>query len=209
MVITHHGGECIKASFGDTTLVFNPMSKQSKLPAARFGADIVLITMNDPDFNGAEQMSYGEKQPFVVSGPGEYEVQKIFIKGFQSTSHYGGKERPNTIYTVMLEGMNLCFLGALSDKKVDPKIFEDMDSVDVLFVPIGGDGVLSAGEAHAVAVSLSPKIIIPMHYDGIGDKDALKVFLKEKGSNGTPIDKLTIKRKDIEDKEGEVIVLSS
>jgi L-ascorbate metabolism protein UlaG (beta-lactamase superfamily) len=109
----------------------------------------------------------------------------------------------------MLEGMNLCFLGALDEKKVDPKVFEDIESIDVLFVPIGGDGVLSAGDAHEVAVSLEPKIIIPIHYSGLGSTDALKVFLKEKGGNGTPIDKLTIKRKDIEDKVGEVVVLSS
>jgi L-ascorbate metabolism protein UlaG (beta-lactamase superfamily) len=209
MIITYHGGECIKASFGDTTLVFNPISKESKLPSARFGADIVLISTNDKDFNGADQMSYGDKQPFVISGPGEYEVQKIFIKGFPSISHYGGAERPNTIYTVILEGMNLCFLGALDDKKVDPKVFEDIESIDVLFVPIGGDGVLSPGDAEAVAVSLEPKIIIPIHYAGIGEKDALKTFLKEAGSNAESIDKLTIKKKDIELKQGEVVVLSS
>ena len=31
MVISYHGGQCFKVSFGDTTLAFNPISKKSKL----------------------------------------------------------------------------------------------------------------------------------------------------------------------------------
>ncbi len=27
MVITHHGGQCFKVTFGDLTLVFDPISK--------------------------------------------------------------------------------------------------------------------------------------------------------------------------------------
>lgn len=215
MVISYHKGECIKVSFGATVLVFNPISKESQLPAVRFGADIALISLNDKDFNGVEQVTHGDKTPFVIHGPGEYEVQKIFIKGFPSTSHYRGSSRPNTIYIVTLEGMSLCFLGALSfasaEKKIDPKLFEDIDEIDVLFVPIGGDGVLSPSEAHDVAVSLQPKVIIPIHYgDTIGEKNVLSVFLKEGGSKEIkPIDKLTIRKKDVEGKSGDIIILSS
>ena len=226
MVISYHKGERIKVSFGATVLVFNPISKESQLPAVRFGADIALISLNDKDFNGVEQVTHGDKTPFVIHGPGEYEVQKIFIKGFPSTSEYGlpadrqgktdtagGSSRVNTVYMVTLEGMNVCFLGAFSlgpEKKINPKLFEDIDEIDILFVPIGGDGVLSPAEAHDVAVSLQPKIIIPMHYETLDEKNALSVFLKEGGSEGVkPIDKLTIKRKDVEGKNGDIVVLSS
>jgi hypothetical protein len=41
----------------------------------------------------------------------------------------------------------------------------------------------------------------------LGAKDALKVFLKEAGENPSPIPKLTIKRKDIEGKDAEIVVL--
>lgn len=214
MVITYYGGEFIKVTQGDTTLAFNPISKESKLSGARFGADTVFISTQDKDFNGVDQVTHGDKKPFVVSGPGEYEVQKIFIKGLPSKSLYGGDERPNTIYIVTLDGMNLCFLGALSDKKIDLKIFEDIDKIDILFVPIGNDGVLSADDAHEVAVSLEPKIIIPMHYPtkqagDIGNSKSLKTFLKEAGDEkNKPIEKLTVKKKDLEGREGDVVVLA-
>ena len=212
MVITYHGGEFFKATFGDTTVAINPISKESKLSGARFGADIAVVSLNDKDFNGIEQVTHGEKEPFVVSGPGEYEVKKVFIKGFQSESNYGGEERINTVYSIMLEGMNLVFLGALSSKKLNPDIKEALGDIDILFVPIGGNGVLDTSDAHALAVDLEPKIIIPMHYGEIedGQGKALAKFLKEDGAeNGKPIDKLTIKKKDLEGKEGEIVVLTS
>lgn len=210
MIITHHKGEFIKATFGDTVLAFNPISKKSKIAPTRFGADIAFVTLNDPHFNGVEEVTRSGKDVFVVQGPGEYEIQGVFVKGFPSPSEFSDAARINTIYAVRFEDMNILFLGALSEKKPDLSIIEDMDSVDVLFVPIGGKGVLDAAEAHKLAVALEAKVIVPIHYDGVGESGALKAFLKEAGAEDTkPIEKLTIKKKDVEAKSGEVVVLKS
>ena len=209
MIITYYGGEFFKVQFGDTTLAFNPISKDSKLKSSRFGADIVLSTTYHSDFNGVEQVSHGDKKPFVISGPGEYEVKEVFIKGLPSESKYGGKDLVNTIYTVSLENMNICFLGALNNSELKNETVEALDEIDILFVPIGGDGVLDPAKAYKLAVSLEPKIIIPMHYGDVGANDALKVFLKEAGESPKPEPKLTLKKKDLEGKEGDIVVLDS
>src|SRR3989344_4128669 len=111
MVITYHGGECFKVSQGDLAIAFNPPSKDSGIKVSKFGADVVLISLNSPDFNGADTASIGDKKPFVITGPGEYEVKGIEVRGFASDSNYGGKKSLNTIYGISLEEMNLCFLG--------------------------------------------------------------------------------------------------
>lgn len=205
MIITHHSLQSFKVSFGDTTLAFDPVSKDSKKGEPwRGGADITLVSLNHPDMNGVNQASRGDKETFAITGPGEYEIQGIFIKGLQSVSHYGGEEKINTIYTVNMEGMNLCFLGALGDTNIPATTKEAIDGVDILFVPIGGEGVLAPAEGYKFAVSLEPSIIIPMNYT----EDKLKAFLKEGGGEKTEsLDKLTIKRKDLEGKEGEIIVI--
>lgn len=207
MIITYLGGESVKVQFGDTTLAFNPVSKDSSLKAAKYGADIVLSSINHEDMNGVDQVTFGEKKPFVINGPGEYEVKGIFIKGLPSQSEYGGEKRINTIYTVSLEGMNICFLGALNQVELPKEADEEIDAVDILFVPIGGGGVLEPAKAYKLAVSMEPKIIIPIHYGDIGGKDSLKVFLKEAGENPSPVNKLTLKKKDLEGKDADVIVL--
>lgn len=206
MVITYHGAECFKVSFGDTTIVFNPISKKSKLSGPKFGSDVAFITLNHPDFNGGAEMAYGSKQPFIVEGPGEYEIGDVTALGYGVKTKYDGVERYNTIYQVRLEGINIVFLGALGDEKVDPEILGEIDSADVLFIPIGGGDVIDVPAASKLATKLEAKYIIPMHYD---DK-ALKAFLKEEGvDNGKPVEKLTLKRKDLDGMEGEIVVLKS
>lgn len=197
----------MKVQFGDTTIAFNPVSKDSKLKTAKFGADVVLSSINHEDMNGMDQVSFGEKKAFAISGPGEYEVKGVFIKGLPSESGYGGEKRINTIYMVTLEGMNICFLGAVNTPELPSETDEAIDEVDVLFVPIGGEGVLDPAKAYKLAVSIGPKIIIPMHYGDVGSKDALKAFLKEAGENPKPEPKLTLKKKDLDGKDADVIVL--
>ena len=210
MIITYLGVEFFKIQFGDITIALNPISKDSKFKPTRFFADIALVSLNHPDMNGTENLSYNGKDPFVISGPGEYEIKDVFIKGFGSKSMYGGKEKINTIYSVTLENMNICFLGALSDINLSSEVKEALGDVDILIVPVGDDTVLDASKAEKLSVEIEPKIIIPMHFGDVGIKDGLKKYLKEAGEdNVKPIDKLTIRRKDLEGKMGEVIVLSA
>ncbi|MFA5888985.1 MAG: MBL fold metallo-hydrolase [Candidatus Paceibacterota bacterium] len=210
MIITYHGVDFFKVSFGNTTIAVNPISKASKFKSTTFGSDITLISLNSPEHNGADITSRGDKESFLINGPGEYEVSGVFIKGFLSKSTYGGEERINTIYTINLEGINLCFLGALSQKDLSAETKEAIDGIDILFVPIGGDGVLDPASGHKLAVQFEPKIIIPSHYGDVGVANSLKSFLKEAGEEGVkPVDKLTIKKKDLEGKEGEVIILDA
>jgi L-ascorbate metabolism protein UlaG (beta-lactamase superfamily) len=212
MVITHHGGQCFKVTFGDLTLVFDPISKRSTLPAVRFGADIALVSRDHPDMNGVEEITYGDKKPFAITGPGEYERQGIVVQGFLSKSKYGlakdETEAINTIYSVELEDMTLVHLGALSDTELSKEARENIGEIDVLFVPIGGNGVLTPVAAHELAVSLEPKILIPMHWSGIGQSKALDAFLKEAGNGSGKVDKLTLKKKDLIDRDGSILVLT-
>ena len=208
MVISYHGAECFKISQGDITLALNPISKDSKLKPTRFGADITLITTNHPDFNGRDQTSRGDKSSFVIDGPGEYEIKDIFIKGFLSE---GPGKKINTIYLISFEGMNLCFLGALANPTLPDETLEAIEDVDILFVPIGegdpakdGASTLDPVSAYKLAVSLEPSVIIPMYYQ----KTALEQFIKEGGeAKVDSLDKFVVKKKDLEDKKSEIVVL--
>lgn len=204
MIISYQGVESFKISQGDLTLAVNPVSKDSKFKPAKFGADVTLITTNHPDMNGREQTSRGDKESFIIDGPGEYEVKDVVVKGFLSESQVGGSAKINTVYMIGFEGMNLCFLGALSNPALDAKTLESLEDIDILFVPVGGNGVLEAAAAYKLAVSLESAVIIPMHYDA----NSLKQFLKEGGEEKlSPLDKLVVKKKDLEGKKGDIILL--
>ena len=66
--------------------------------------------------------------------------------------------------------------------------------------------MLDAKTAAKLTSSLEPKLIIPMDYN----ESTLKAFLKELGEEKAEVvDKLTLKKKDLDNKEGEVIVLQA
>ena len=206
MIITHHGGQCFKVSFGDTTLAFDPISKKSKLTPAKFGSDVAFVSLQHANFNGVDQVTHGNKQPFIVDTPGEYEIGDVTARGWAVATTYDKKEHFNTIYQVQLEGMNMVFLGALSDSEIDPKILGEFGDIDILFVPIGGGDVMEVPQASKLGVKLEAKVVMPMHYDAA----ALKAFLKEESAEDTkPVDKLTLKKKDLAEKVGEIVVLKS
>ncbi len=215
MIVTYLGHECFKVQYGNLTIAFNPPSKNSSFKSSKFGADIVLQSLEHKDMNGGEDMFYGDTTPFVISGPGEYETSGIFVHGIAGVSEYDAKEgtegttngkRINTIYSLTVDGISMLFLGAQKGA-LPPTLSEAVDVVDLLFVPIGGDGVYDAKEAYKMAMNIEAKMVIPMHFKNEKD-DSLKSFLKEAGSNTSALDKLTIKKKDLEGKEGEIVVLA-
>ncbi len=186
-------------------LAFNPVSKSSKSGvSAHFGADIALVSVNHPDYNGTDQLSHGDRAPFLVTGPGDYEVKEIFIKGMMSHAELGGKKYINTIYSLTVDGIKLAFLGALSEEEISKEAREEIDGPDILFVPVGEKGLLSPKAAAKLASSLEAHLVIPMDFE----QASLKAFLKEMGEEKAEVtDKLVLKKKDLDGKEGEVVVL--
>ena len=214
MIITYLGEQFFKISQGDLVLAFNPISKDSKISSkgSRFGSTIALSTTNHPDLNGFEMVSHGDTVPFEIKGPGDYEIKDIFIKGIMTETTLDAKKHINTIYSLTIENISLCFLGAMSAGSIDAKIREEIAEPDILFIPVGNSDLMTAAEAYKLAVSLEPKLIIPMDYDlstSNGEK-SLKAFLKEAGQDKvSPVEKLTIKAKELVGREAEVIVLES
>ncbi len=205
MVITYFGVSSIKVQFGDLTIAVNPVSKQSELNQSKYKADIALVSLQHPDFNGIDNVTFGDTKPFAITGPGEYELKDVVIQGLASHSAYAGGDWINTMYLLTIENMNLCFLGGLDTKDIPKEALEKIGEVDIVFVPVSGEGVLSPAHANSCAVGLEPKLIVPLQYTDA----SLKAFLKEAGENPEPLDKLTIKRKDLDGKEGDVVVLTS
>lgn len=207
MVINFFGKQFFKIQLGDLIIAYNPISKDSRAKGTKFGSDIALVSFPHADFSGIEEVSYGERVPFTVSGPGEYEVQEVFIRAFMTESEYEGVSGVNTVYHITLEGMNLLFLGALSNPVLPTQVLEAIDDVSVLFIPVG-NGLLSPSEAYKLGVKLESKIIIPMNFTDLKD-DGLNKFLKEGGSEHEKAqDKLTLKPKDLADKEGAIALLT-
>jgi len=212
MVIRYlgHASFLIKAKEG--TIVIDPFDPDKvgfKFP--KVAADIVLSTHDHADHNNVEAVG---GDPFVIRGPGEYEVSGIKIWALP-TFHdkKGGAERgKNTAYLFEAEGLTICHLGDLGHL-LDEKTAEEIGSPDILLIPTGGIYTIDHEEAAKVAAQLEPKIIVPMHFKAPGMKESFKdlsevsAFLEEMGVTGIETqDKLKVTKTSLPE-EPEVVVL--
>lgn len=209
MVITYYGVSCFKVQSGENVLAFDPPSKESEFKSPRFQTNIVLISHSHRDHNGYDSLvgKTEGKEPFLINSPGEYETNGIYIQGIKSfhDSSAGQKHGLNTIYKLNIEDISLCHLGDFGEKSLRPEAKEAIGEIDILFVPVGGENVLEPSEAARIISQIEPKIVIPMHYK---KNTALKNFLDEVGNGSIkPLDKLTVKKKDLVENKTSIIVL--
>ncbi|MES2014758.1 MAG: MBL fold metallo-hydrolase [Patescibacteria group bacterium] len=207
MVIQRAGGYCFKISSGDTTIALNPPSSKSKHKVSKFGSDVVVISVPHEDWNGAEQATHNGKEPFVVSGPGAYEVGDIIITGYATAGNYDDimSDVGNTIYIIEIDGIRVLALGALSAQKLPSEVRSELDNIGIVLVPVGGE-TLDAKAAHDLVTTIEPKAIIPY---AIGKDDALKAFLKAEGASDVKAtEKFTVRAKELAAMDGDVILLS-
>lgn len=207
MIIQRVGGYCFKISAGSTTVALNPPAAKSKLKVNKFGSDLVMISLRQPDWDGAETATHGDKDPFVISGPGAYEVGDITVTGFATASDYDGEhtELGNTAYIFNMDGIRVLALGANSSTKLPADLRAELDQIGIVLLPVGG-GTLDPKAAHELMVSIEPKIIIPY---AVGSESDITAFLKAEGETGVkPEEKLTIRAKEVLEKDGDVVLLS-
>ncbi len=202
MIIQRYGDYFLKISAGEKTIGVNPISKESNLSNTRFGADVTLIQAHHPDMNGVELMM-GKEGTFVIKGPGEYEIQDIFVKGFGVPTKYDGQEGVTTIYSVLFDQINVVILGPVVGTEIPESAAEELYSADIIFVPISGGNTLEADEAFKMIKKFSPRIVIPLAHD----KASLDAFVSNFGESAKAEEKITLKKKDVEGEQMDVMVL--
>ena len=150
MQIIWHGQSCFqiissRGKNNHVNIVIDPFSEDIGLKVPKLEADIVLITHNHHDHNNVKAVG---GNPFLVSGPGEYEIKEVFIQGIPAFHDSSlGKERgTNTIYTIEAEELKLCHLGDLVQKELTPEQIDKIGQVDILMIPTGGVYTISAKE---------------------------------------------------------------
>ncbi len=177
-----------QASFrikGKTTTVvtdpFDPEFVGLKFPKVE--GDIVTISHDHKDHNNA---SIVDGTPFLIQGPGEYEIKGTSVVGVSSyhDEKEGAERGGNTLYNITIDGMNVAHLGDLGQKELTQNQVELLGTVDILLIPVGSVYTIDAASAAKITAQLEPKLIIPMHYLLPGLKfqlDPVDKFLKEMG----------------------------
>lgn len=135
------------------------------------------FAINSPDSN------------LVIDGPGEYGVAELDILGVPAQRHLDSESegRTSTMYRIEIGEARIGVIGNIYEKLSDEQL-EELGVLDILIIPVGGGGyTLDATGAASVVRMISPKIVIPVHYDDKQLKyevpqDKLEQFIAELGA---------------------------
>ena len=184
MEITWYGHTCFRfMERGMASVVTDPYDHMELGYAPlKLKADIVTISRNKAGHNYLDAV---KTDPYVIIGPGEYEIGGVFITTIQTNGAgtRNNTETRNTLCVIDFNGLTIVHLGSLDLVPTQTKV-EALGPVNIALVPVGGGSGLNAAKAAEVISLLEPNIVIPMHYAVPGSQvllDPLSKFLKEMG----------------------------
>jgi L-ascorbate metabolism protein UlaG (beta-lactamase superfamily) len=209
MTIFWLGQAAFKIIDKEVTIAIDPYDKIGlKMP--KFQAEILLITHDHSDHNYQEAI---KGDPFIIDSQGEYEVKNVFVYGLSAyhDNKQGAESGKITIYIIELEGMKIAHLGDIGQESLTDEQLEELEGVDILLIPVGGEETINGTGAVKIISQIQPRIVIPMHYKipGVNTKlEPVDKFLKEFGvSAPEKMEKLKISKKDLPQEETKVIIL--
>ncbi|MFA7662836.1 MAG: MBL fold metallo-hydrolase [Patescibacteria group bacterium] len=199
MNINWYGQGCVGLKGKDVEIIIDPFLTTTtglKLPSLK--DKIVLVG----SFGVGKD--FGKESTKIIDSPGEYEFSEIFVYGINAENNY-----PKIIYQLTFEDISVVHLGSILEVP-DEEIVNELSDTDILFVPVGGEDVLSSSKAAKLVSQINPKIVIPIYYQIPGLKIKLETadkFIKETGLKAAQEEeKLTIKKKDFGE-ETQLIIL--
>jgi L-ascorbate metabolism protein UlaG (beta-lactamase superfamily) len=175
-------------------------------------AEIVTVSHPHKDHN---QISLVEGNPYIVDGPGEYEIKGVGIIGVSSfhDKEKGAVRGMNTMFHIEIDGVHIVHLGDIGAMLTSDEV-ERLDGVDILMIPVGDVVTLPLNDVATLISELEPSIVIPMHYQTpkhntkiFGELSPVSAFLKAMGKEDTvPMPKLST-TKDKLPAEMQIVVL--
>ncbi len=208
MNINWYGQTCLRVltqeNKNNINILIDPFQEAPGFRTPKLEADIFMLTFKLKP----SEIAALEKNGFVISGPGEYNIKEIYFQGIQAKNK---KNEDVFVYVIEAEGLRLCHMGKFGQSELLSEQIEKIGDIDILAIPIGGEDALNSTEAIKIMSQIEPKIIIPIYYKipKLNVKlDKLENFLKEIGIKSAPaMPKLSIKKKDIPSDEAKIIVL--
>ncbi len=157
MEFQFHGANCLSVATKHSTLVIDDNLATLGLKPITKADNIALFTQ------------LPEVQPearLVITDPGEYEVSEISVFGIAARAHMDEADQQTaTIYKIQYEDLKVAVVGHIHPDLTEDHL-EEIGTVDILIVPVGGNGyTLDAIGAMQIVKKIEPKIVIPTHYE--------------------------------------------
>lgn len=159
MQIEYFGGNCVRVVTKKVTITIDDNLDQLGQKTITKPDNISVVT-------NKEIIKSDPLSQFVIERPGEFEISDISIQGIAVRAHM---DEPNqkkaTIVRLVIDDIKVAVAGHI-DSDLSEDQLELLGIVDVLIIPVGGNGyTLDGVGALKVIKKIDPKIVIPTHYE--------------------------------------------
>lgn len=208
MDLTWLGHGCFRLRGRAATVVTDPYPPSLGPRLPKLEADVVTTSHEHENHSYTQAVV---KEPYIVRGPGEYEVAGVTVMGLPTfhDASQGAEHGRNTVCVIEIDDVRVCHLGDLGHP-LAADMLEAIGNIDVLLVPVGGGKTLDAARAAEVVRQVEPRVVVPMHYALPALKTELapvERFLKEMGvTDAEPQARLSVQPTSAES-ETRVVVL--
>lgn len=157
MDVQFYGANCLVFSTKKQRFVVDDNLAQLGGKKVTKDADVNIFT------TAHDQVSGGR---MTIAMAGEYEIDDVSVKGVQARAHMDEEGQKNAvIYKITADQFSFLVCGHVYPELTDKQL-EDINQVDVMFVPVGGGGyTLDPVGAQKLIRQVEPKLVIPTHYD--------------------------------------------
>jgi L-ascorbate metabolism protein UlaG (beta-lactamase superfamily) len=204
MQIQYFGLSSFKITTKEATVITDPFHKDSGLTPPRGAAEVLILADKNSKLYSSDSGISGEH--FDITDPGEYDVKGVTVTGIPLKQEKGYV----TVYLIESEDIKILNLTHINEFNMKEDEIEGLGDIDILILPVGGNTVMSASTAGKVVSEIEPKIVIPSHYkmkDLILDLDGIEKFVKEMGGKKEEMEKLTLKKKDLQEEGTKLVIL--
>jgi L-ascorbate metabolism protein UlaG (beta-lactamase superfamily) len=197
MDLQFYGANCVSVTHKGTRLVIDDNLAELGAKSVLKADDVALFTAAVHEKPAAARL--------VFDSPGEYEVGEISIIGIPARAHTDEAGQQATMLKLIIGETSVLFTGHIYPELSEAQL-EAIGMVDVLVVPVGGNGyTVDPVGALKLIKNIEPKLIIPTHYEDKGLKypmpqQSLANTLKELGMEPKEtVGKLKLKPTDLSD----------
>lgn len=158
MDVQFYGANCLVLSSKQTRVVVDDNLASLGAKAVARDGDICLFT-------GPKPSDIAAQPKLVIDMPGEYEASNVSILGIQVRAHMDEDKQRNGVMYKVTWGETKYLITGHAFPKLSEAELEMIGIVDVMFVPVGGNGyTLDATGALQLIKQVEPKVVIPTHY---------------------------------------------
>lgn len=204
MQIQYFGLSSFKITTKQATIITDPFHKDSGLTPPRGAADVLILAEKNSKLYSAVSGISGEH--FDITDPGEYDIKGVTVTGVPLKQG----DKYITIFLIESEDIRILNLTHIKEFNLKEDELEALGDIDILILPVGGNTVMSASTASKAVNEVEPKIVIPSHYrmkDLILDLDSLDKFVKEMGGKKEEMERLSIKKKELQEEGTKLVIL--